>query len=268
MASKSPIRVKIGDFGLAKLARDGTAFRTQGGTRDYVAPEAGIDISSETSEYTNAIDIWALGCITHEMLTQTLPFWGLRELSSYCSHPQLPRNTMHSKNISKGGIEFVERALGYPPERRIKAREALDLEWLRLEDNGMAGLGIEGGRDGQVLPEIPGPSRGEIANGGSPPPGGMGAVLTAWANKVLKAVKRPPAAKEGNMNQGMEWERGREGVRGREPGLELEHWGCCGNGGHCPDHGYWLVATTPICLSCEHKRCGRCRVQRIIGHEN
>ena len=119
---------------MAKLARDGTVFRTEGGTRDYVAPEVGIDTRRETSEYTNAIDIWALGCITYEMLTQTLPFQGWRELSVYCSSPKLPRYTMLSKGISKHGIEFVERALAYPPERRITAREALELEWLQSDD--------------------------------------------------------------------------------------------------------------------------------------
>ena len=43
---------------------------------------------------------------------------------------------MLSKNISKLGIEFVERALAYPPECRITAREALELEWLQSVDNG------------------------------------------------------------------------------------------------------------------------------------
>ena len=41
---------------------------------------------------------------------------------------------MPLKNISKGGIEFVERALAHPLERLIAAKEALDLEWLRPED--------------------------------------------------------------------------------------------------------------------------------------
>ena len=100
-------------------------------------------MSLETSEYTNAIDIWALGCITHEILTQTLPFRGWGELSSYCSRPSLPRNAMLSKNISKRGIEFVERALAYPPVCRMAANEALGLEWLRPEDTGAAGLETE-----------------------------------------------------------------------------------------------------------------------------
>ena len=156
---------------MAKLARGGTAFRTEGGTRDYVAPEAGIDTSRETSEYTNAIDIWALGCITHELLTQTLPFRGLGELSSYCSRPKLPRNTMRSKGISNGGIEFVKRALAYPPECRIAAREALGLEWLRLEDEEVVGLGTED-RTSPALPERPASPRGEVANGDPSPVNG------------------------------------------------------------------------------------------------
>ena len=68
------------------------------------------------------------------MLTQTLPFRSWGELSAYCSSPKLPRYTILSKNISKHGIEFVERALAYPPECRITAREALELEWLQSDD--------------------------------------------------------------------------------------------------------------------------------------
>ena len=135
----------------------------------YVAPEVGFDTSRETSEYTNAIDIWALGCITHEVLTQTLPFRGFRELLLYCSRPKLPRDTMLSKNISNSGIEFVERALAYPPEHRITAREALDLEWLWPEGEEAAGLEIEEDQTGPALPERPASPGGEVASGVSPP---------------------------------------------------------------------------------------------------
>ena len=139
MVSESPIWVKIGDFGLAKLVRGGTAFRTQAFSAGYSAPEMGFKTSGDSSEYTNAVDIWALGCITHEVLTQTLPFRDLVELSSYCFCPKLPQDTLLSKNISKSGIEFIERALAHPPERRIAAKEALDMGWLRPEEKVAAG---------------------------------------------------------------------------------------------------------------------------------
>ena len=162
MVSVSPIWVKIGDFGLAKLARDGTAFRTEGGTRDYVAPEVGIDTSRETSEYTNAVDLWAIGCIVHEMLTRLLPFQNFRELSLYCTRPEFPRNYMLLKNISQEVMETVESMLALPPECRITAKEALDSEWLRLEDEGQGGLETEGLADPALL-EVPTPSGAEAA---------------------------------------------------------------------------------------------------------
>ena len=141
MVSSSPIWVKIGDFGLAKLARGGTAFRTQVLSLGYFAPEMGIAAGGDSSQYTNAVDIWALGCITHEMLTGVLPFPSLFELSRYCIRSEPPRKTMLSKRISWKGIEAVERMLVLLPEERIIAKEALDLAWLRLEGEGETGTG-------------------------------------------------------------------------------------------------------------------------------
>ena len=80
---------------------------------------------------------------------------------------------MLSKNISKSGIEFVERALAYPPDRRITAREALDLEWLQPEENTVAGMETEDGWTGSVLPERL-PSLGGGAAGEYSPPGNVG----------------------------------------------------------------------------------------------
>ena len=180
MASESPIWVKIGDFGLAKLAADGTAFRTGGGTPDYIAPEIGIDPDRDTSEYTNAVDIWALGCIAHEMLTQAPPFRGFGELMSYCKRPEPPREPMLSRNISRVGIEFVGRMLAYPPECRIGAKEALNSKWLRLEGEGAEEPETE--HAGQVLPEEPAPSRPEVVAGGSP--SGSGGVRVGPGNSV------------------------------------------------------------------------------------
>ena len=132
----------------------------------------GTDISCETSEYTNAIDIWALGCITHEVLTQALPFRGFWELSSYCSCPILPKDAMLAKNISKHGIEFVERALAYPPERRITAGEALDLKWLQLEEKAAVGMEKEEYWTGSMLHKRPASPVGEVTNRDSPPGNG------------------------------------------------------------------------------------------------
>ena len=73
----SPPRVKLGDFGISKRVRpqDTTTFHTQVSTRIYGAPEVlGSDSNSETSVYTNAVDIWSLGCVIYELLAGTRLF--------------------------------------------------------------------------------------------------------------------------------------------------------------------------------------------------
>jgi serine/threonine protein kinase len=60
--------VKLGDFGLAKKQTDGTIYHTKAGTEKYMAPELYYyvpGLNTATSEYTNAVDIWALGCIIY-----------------------------------------------------------------------------------------------------------------------------------------------------------------------------------------------------------
>ena len=203
MVSNSPLWVKIGDFGLAKLAGSGTALRTQGGTRDYVAPEVGIDTSGDTSEYTNAVDIWATGCIAHELLTRLPPFRGFRGLMSYCYRPEFPREAMLSKNISQNGIEFVESTLAYPPERRIAAKDALDSEWLRLEFEGEVGL-----KTGESL-EVPGPQT-EAAYTLQMRKGGEGEVLQLQGHAVVEGRRENRAAIESESQWTPPLETGRE----------------------------------------------------------
>ena len=57
--------IKIGDFGIAKqLSNVNEYAKTQTGTILYMAPEV-----LNGKEYNNKVDIWALGCIIHELCT-------------------------------------------------------------------------------------------------------------------------------------------------------------------------------------------------------
>ena len=127
----------------------------------------GIKTSGDSSEYMNAVDIWAIGCIAHEMLMQVLPFPNISKLSLYCTRPEFPRNSMLLKNISRKGMDIVESMLAFHPERRITAKEALASEWLRLEEEGWEGMERKDSA-GPALPKVPASiSRAEIANGDS-----------------------------------------------------------------------------------------------------
>jgi serine/threonine protein kinase len=147
--------VKIGDFGLAKSVKGDTMLRTDI-SGFYTAPEAmGMSNSSETSEYTNAVDIWSLGCISHKMLTQVMPFSRLCILFEYYERRvEFPRTIMLSKNIGTQGIGFVERMLASVPSSRPTAEEALGHEWLLADDEEAMEPDNEVPTD-QIMPDRP-----------------------------------------------------------------------------------------------------------------
>ena len=61
----SDIKIKIGDFGIAKQLNNGNEFtKTIVGTPLYMAPEI-----LKGEQYNNKVDIWSLGCIIYELCT-------------------------------------------------------------------------------------------------------------------------------------------------------------------------------------------------------
>jgi serine/threonine protein kinase len=123
--------VKLGDFGLSKQRTDQTAFRTQAGTQQYMAPELFYyvpDLDTETSEYTSAIDLWALGCIVYRVITGAVPFPSLLSLRNFCRDPlKVPLNIPPTM-VNAG--KFAEALLQPSPVMRPSASGALASTWL------------------------------------------------------------------------------------------------------------------------------------------
>ena len=152
--------VKIGDFGISKRAEAGiTALRTFAGTRDYMAPEffpeffdeEDEDEDEESSEYTQAVDMWALGCIVYKMATGKVPFPSspnLRPLKRYCRDASLFPEEVLKGAIDQTGIEFVRELLASPPSKRLKAAAAQEQDWLQTvgdSDHELAPVENDGG---------------------------------------------------------------------------------------------------------------------------
>jgi len=132
----SPVWVKLGDFGASKRihAQSTTTFHTQVSTPLYGAPEVlGLDSSSETSDYTNSVDIWSLGCVIFELLVGTRLFVSVGQVSRYFfkkwpfPEDELKRLSPPTDNI---GISLLKSMLQIHPERRPTAAEALSHPWL------------------------------------------------------------------------------------------------------------------------------------------
>ena len=107
---------KIGDFGFANQS---SKFTTSLGTTLYMAPE----FYTGTGDMDQAVDIWALGCIIHQMIFGEHPFDGSGQrdvvrkvMSKNYEIPAAPR-------ISELTANMLSRCLAKQPSARITSTE-------------------------------------------------------------------------------------------------------------------------------------------------
>jgi len=132
----SPVRVKLGDFGISKriLPQATTTFHTQVSTQIYGAPEVlGLDSNSETSVYTNSVDIWSLGCVIYELLAGTRLFASETQISRYSlgiwPFPEDKLKALPTPT-DDAGISLLKSMLSIQPKDRPTAEDALGNAWL------------------------------------------------------------------------------------------------------------------------------------------
>ncbi|CUS11453.1 unnamed protein product, partial [Tuber aestivum] len=136
VVSMSPVWVKLGDFGISKRiqAQDTTSFHTRVSTPMYSAPEVlGLDSNSETSDYTNSVDIWSLGCVIYELLVgERLFVSDCQVLRYYLGKWRFPEDKLRglSPPTDDAGVLLLESMLAIQPEDRPTAGGALRHAWL------------------------------------------------------------------------------------------------------------------------------------------
>jgi len=132
----SPVRVKLGDFGISKRIHPEatTTFHTQVSTQIYGAPEVlGLVSDSETSYYTNSVDIWSLGCVIYELLAGTRLFASATQVSRHIlgiwPFPEDKLKVLPTPT-DDAGISLLKSMLSIQPEDRPTAADALGNAWL------------------------------------------------------------------------------------------------------------------------------------------
>ncbi|MFN3199221.1 MAG: protein kinase domain-containing protein [Bradymonadia bacterium] len=108
--------LRLMDFGIAHRPADGDA--TVVGTPAYMAPEQG-----ERGPQDGRVDIYALGVIAFEMLTDTLPVVGEDDLDTIARKATDPIPDVRTlrPNISDQMISFIEKACQADPEARFQS---------------------------------------------------------------------------------------------------------------------------------------------------
>lgn len=135
IATWMPLVVKIGDFGISKQLVDGTQLRTTAGSPLYMAPEIWgyLDSSSDTSNYTYAVDIWALGCLVQAMITKETPFLDHRPLIEYVQGKSPFPGVKLSNKASTIVVQFIISLMMPQPQDRPTAEKARQHQWLQPE---------------------------------------------------------------------------------------------------------------------------------------
>ena len=121
------LKVKLGDFGLAKDVSEADVHQKTVGTFHFLPPEC---CSPEVSSYRGKpADVWGLGLTLYAMVFLQLPFWaeGVAPLFEMILTFQLelPRHA-----YSPAFADLLQRMLEKDPERRITASEILRHPWV------------------------------------------------------------------------------------------------------------------------------------------
>ena len=117
--------MKLGDFGISKrVSNPSTALRTEVGTRAFSAPETTPDNYEETFQYTNAVDMWSLGCVIYNVLAHCLPY-----KNSQAKSLPFPAQPLKDR-VDDQGIDLLECLLRVDPSTRWPAQKAAKHPWL------------------------------------------------------------------------------------------------------------------------------------------
>ncbi|PYH41658.1 kinase-like protein [Aspergillus saccharolyticus JOP 1030-1] len=127
---KDPVWVKIADFGISKRNNGQTDLRSKVGTEGYMAPEILLDETKRISKYSNAVDMWSLGCLIYYLLSKKVPFPSFLRLKEYYEgFGVFPDDELSQRGVGESGISFIRCLMDSEPEKRPVASAQLATQW-------------------------------------------------------------------------------------------------------------------------------------------
>lgn len=134
--------VKITDFGSSKLVVDGTALRSEVGTQSYMAPEI-IGLLGDHQVYSNAVDMWSLGCLVYAIVTgETLfPHPPFQHIRGYIGDER------SLAGLAKGSeypaaMNLIMSLINPKPDLRLTTKQALKHHWVYVDQEEDLGVKI------------------------------------------------------------------------------------------------------------------------------
>ncbi|EGG23418.1 putative protein serine/threonine kinase [Cavenderia fasciculata] len=144
--SNEPNKIKLADFGLARVIGENELARTLCGTPLYVAPEVIVSKSKNkdlhqslsAQGYGFSCDAWSLGAILYILLSGEPPFFDDTG-DEFTSTPQIFEQICTGSygfpeeiwaDISVTGRDLVKKLLTVNPQQRITVKDALNHPWI------------------------------------------------------------------------------------------------------------------------------------------
>ena len=118
--------LSIGDFDRAKIVANSTA-KTTVGTTSWLAPE--VLNSENVKEYTYSVDVWSLGMVMFEMMTNLKPYFNdsqmdIIKMITTGKPPSFPTKDFSSREkIIRPLLPLWSRCLEFEPSKRISLTE-------------------------------------------------------------------------------------------------------------------------------------------------
>jgi cGMP-dependent protein kinase len=112
--------LKVIDLGFAKLIAPGEKSNTLCGTPEYLAPELVL-----SKGHSHAVDVWALGILIFELLTNDTPFEAedATVMFSKISNPKPHLKKAMPKGIDKKSRKIIEKILDVNPVMRLGCKK-------------------------------------------------------------------------------------------------------------------------------------------------
>ncbi|CAH8540479.1 unnamed protein product [Heterobilharzia americana] len=125
-------KIKIIDFGLARVLNPNESFQDMAGTPEFCAPEI-----VNFDPITFATDMWAVGVLTYILLTGISPFAGDTQLETFQNILDciVDYSREEIENVSDLAKDFIQRLLIKNPRKRATVNECLQHPWIKPKDN-------------------------------------------------------------------------------------------------------------------------------------
>merc|ERR1712014_382663 len=153
---RDTMRIKIGDFGLARKNMRSRECRTFCGTPHYFAPEVintfrDKDAGAKKVGYGKQADMWSLGVILYILLSGNPPFEDDGLYEQICEG-KYEFDVDEWTTVSAQAKDFVQRLMTVDPKDRLTIERALNHPWLRqLSERGQQTRDVDTGSSGPTV---------------------------------------------------------------------------------------------------------------------